>query len=200
VHTRIVTFTKAKNIDGGVDFLRNNVVPLLKEQKGFRGVTASADRSAGVFGVLSLWETEADRDASDSALAKTRQEGLDIVGGELAVETFEQLVSEVSTPPGPGSALTVIRVSMDPAKIDENISFFKANVLPRIKALPGFQGLRNMINRKTGQGMVGTVWESPEARQAAEKQGESLRQEGTARGVTFGEMSFREIVFADMPS
>ena len=39
-----------------------------------------------------------------------------------------------------------------------------------------------------------------EARQAAEKQGESLRQEGTARGVTFGEMSFREIVFADMPS
>jgi len=55
MHTRVLTFTGAKNIDGGVDYLRQKVVPLLKEQKGYRGVNASADRSGGVLGILSLW-------------------------------------------------------------------------------------------------------------------------------------------------
>ncbi len=80
MHTRVLTFTGAKNIDGGVDFLRQSVVPVLNEQKGYRGVNASADRSAGVLAILSLWETQSDRDASESALAKSRQEGLDIIG------------------------------------------------------------------------------------------------------------------------
>src|SRR5262249_21213771 len=71
---RIVTFTGATDIDAGIRYLSNTVAPLLAEQKGFRGVTASADRSGGVMGVLSLWETEADRDASGSTLVNAREE------------------------------------------------------------------------------------------------------------------------------
>ena len=198
MHTRVLTFTGAKNIDGGVDYLRQKVVPLLKEQKGYRGVSASADRSGGVFGILSLWETESDREASESALAKARQEGLDITGGELTVETFEQLLSEVADPPGPGSALMVTRISMDPAKIDENLAFFKSDILPRIKANAGFQAVRNMIDRKTGHGLVGTVWANQDAMKAAAAEAQSRRQEGIARGVSFGEVTYREILFADM--
>ena len=198
MHTRVLTFTGAKNIDGGVDYLRQKVVPLLKEQKGYRGVNASADRSGGVLGILSLWETESDREASESALAKARQEGLDIIGGELTVETFEQLLSEVADPPGPGSALMVTRISMDPAKIDENLAFFKSDILPRIKANAGFQAVRNMIDRKTGHGLVGTVWANQDAMKAAAAEAQSRRQEGIARGVSFGDVSYREILFADM--
>ncbi len=198
MHTRVLTFTGAKNIDGGVDYLRQKVVPLLKEQKGYRGVSASADRSGGVLGILSLWETESDREASESALAKARQEGLDITGGELTVETFEQLLSEVADPPGPGSALMVTRISMDPAKIDENLAFFKSDILPRIEANAGFQAVRNMIDRKTGHGLVGTVWANQDAMKAAAAEAQSRRQEGIARGVSFGDVSYREILFADM--
>jgi len=197
MYTRVLTFTGAKNIDGGVDYLRQKVVPLLKEQKGYRGVTASVDRSGGVFGILSLWETEPDREASESALAKARQEGLDIIGGELTVEKFEQLLLEVADPPGPGSALMVTRISMDPAKIDENLAFFKSDVLPRIKAGAGFQAVRNMIDRKTGHGLVGTVWANQDAMKAAAAEAQSRRQEGIARGVSFGDVSYREILFAD---
>ena len=93
--TRVVTLVGANNIDAGVDFVRDEVAPLLRQQKGFRGLTASADRAGGVLGVLSLWETEADRDASESALAKTREDARGIIGGELTVETFEELVLDV---------------------------------------------------------------------------------------------------------
>jgi heme-degrading monooxygenase HmoA len=198
MHTRVLTFTGATNIDGGVDFLRQKVVPLLNDQKGYRGITASADRSGGVLGILSLWETQSDREASDSALAKARQESIDIVGGELTVETFEQLLAEVDDPPGPGSALMVTRISMDPAKIDENFAFFKSDVLPRFKANAGFQSVRNMLNRETGHGLVGTVWANQDAMKAAAAEAQARRQEAIARGVSFGDVSYREILFSDL--
>jgi heme-degrading monooxygenase HmoA len=198
MHNRVLTFTGAKNINDGVSFVRDNAVPILQEQKGYRGVTASADRDGGVLGVLSLWETEADRDASFGPLAELRQQGLDVVGGELTVESFEQLVEEMASPPTVGSALMVTRISMDPAKIDENLGFFKSEVVPRISAAPGFLALRNMIDRKSGRGIVGSAWADQEAMKNAAAQGQARRDEGRARGVSFDGDSYREIVFADV--
>jgi heme-degrading monooxygenase HmoA len=195
----VLTFTGAEDIDAGVDFLRQKVLPLLTEQKGYRGVTASADRSGRVFGILSLWDTQVDRDASESALANSRQEGLGIIGGELSVETFEELVAEVKAPMRPGSALMITRINMDPARIDENLAFFKRDVLPRIQAGAGFQGVRNMMNRETGSGIVGTVWADKAAMTAAAEEAMSRRQEGITRGVSFGDTSYRELLFADLP-
>ncbi len=199
MHTRVVTVTGAKDIDAGIRFFQENVIPVLNAQDGYRGFTASADRAGGVFAVFSLWETAADRDAGEGALASIRQEATEVIGGELKVETFEQLVAEIGEPPpGPGSALMVTRISMDPAKIDENIAFFKSEVVPRIKALSGFQGLRNMINRATGEGIVGTAWSDQDALKRAADDAQARRDEAVARGVNFGEMSFREIVLAEL--
>ena len=101
----------------------------------------------------------------EAALAANRQEATGVIGGEMNVENFEQLVAEVGqSPPEPGSALMVTRIGMDPGKIDENIAFFKSDVAPRIKGSPGFRGMRNMINRSTGEGIVGTVWSDADAR------------------------------------
>ena len=197
--TRTVTFTGATDIDAGIRFLQDNVAPQLRQQKGFRGVIASADRSAGVLGVLSLWETEADRDASDAAMVKAREEALRVVGGELTVETFEQLLSEMAQRPPVGASLLVRRISMDPAKVEESLAFFRQEVLPEIKALPGFCAVRDMVNRQTGEGMVGTVFTDRASMEAGAEAGEARRERAAQRGVTLGEHSKREIVFADLP-
>jgi heme-degrading monooxygenase HmoA len=198
MHTRVLTFTGAKNVDDGIAFVRDKAVSVVRQQKGYRGLTASADRAGGVLGILSVWETEADRDASSDALAGLRQEGLGVVGGELTVENFEQVVEEVAAPPAPGAALMVTRTSMDPAKVDENLDFFKSEIVPQIKASPGFLALRNMIDRPTGRGIVGSVWADQDAMKQAATAAQSRRQQGIARGVSFEGDSYREIVFADM--
>jgi heme-degrading monooxygenase HmoA len=197
--SRVLTYRGAKNIDGGVGLVRESAAPVLREQKGYRGANVSADRDGGVFGILSLWDTEANRDGSFEALAGLRQQGLDVIGGKLTVENFEELVLEVASPPTVGSALMVTRISMDPSKIDENVGFFKSNILPRITAAPGFLALRNMIDRKTGRGAVGTVWTDQDAMKRAATEGQARRDEGRGRGVNFEEDSYREILFADMP-
>src|ERR1700704_3827284 len=196
--TRVLTFTGATNIDDGVAFVRDNATPVLREQKGYRGSTASADRAGGVLGVLSLWETEADRDASFGPMAELRQQGLDVVGGELTVDNYEEVVQEMASPPPVGSALMITRISMDPSKVDENLRFFRSEVAPRITAAPGFRALRNMIDRKTGRGIVGSAWADQDAMKNAAAQAEARRDEGRARGVSFDGDSFREIVFVEI--
>jgi hypothetical protein len=69
-------------------------------------------------------------------LTRVLTQGLDVVGGELTVESFEQLVEETESPPTVGSAVMVTRISMDPAKVDENAGFFKSEILLRVKAAP----------------------------------------------------------------
>jgi hypothetical protein len=196
---RVVTFTGAKDIDGGLEFLQNTVAPLLRRQRGWAGTTASTDRAGGVFSVLTQWETEADRDASESAMGQVRAEAKEIVGGEVNVDFYEQVVFDVAQPPRIGARLLVRPISMDPATVDENIEFFKAEVLPRIKAGSGYLALRNLVNRETGEGAVGSLWDSDSALEAAAAAAEERRPIGEQRGITFGELSRRETVFADMP-
>ena len=95
MYTRLLTFKGAADIDGGVAYLREEALPVLVAQRGYRGVTASGNRSTNIFGILSLWETEEDRASSDSALGKARDEALKIVGGDLTIERYEQLAAEV---------------------------------------------------------------------------------------------------------
>jgi hypothetical protein len=199
MYARIVQFTGATDVDGGVEFVRDTVTPLIRQQHGYQGMIASADRAAKVLGILSSWDTEADLDASNSALLKVRDEGAKIIGGELSVEAFEQTVLVGNRPPEAGLSLLVRRVSQDPAVVEENLEFFRTTVLPMIEASEGFVGARQLINRATGAGLVGTVWADAAALDAAAQVADERRQLGEARGITFGEQTKREILFVDLP-
>jgi heme-degrading monooxygenase HmoA len=198
MYTRVVTLTGVKDVDALLASIQEKSLSTLRAQRGYKGLSVSADRSAGVAGTLTVWESEADRDSSDSALAKLREEALGQFATDMKIDSFEERVIEMSRPPAVGSRLMVTRISMDPAKVDENIEYFKREVAPQIKAAHGFRALRNMINPKTGEGIVGSVWDDEQSMQAAAEFAKARRSEADARGVTFGEMSFREIIFIDM--
>ena len=198
MYTRVVTLTGVQDVDAVVAHLQETAVPAIRAQKGYKGFSVSVDRAGGVVGTLSMWETEADRDASDSALAKLREDAAARFATDMRVDSLEDQVVEMSQPPSVGGRLMVTSISMDPAKIDENIEYFKREVLPQIKAAPGFRTLRNMLNRQTGEGIVGSIWADDQSRQAAADAAMARRSEANARGVNFGETSFREIVLVDM--
>lgn len=197
---RVLTFAGAENIDEGVQFVRDEAVPVLRQQHGYRGVAVSVNRSEGVLGVVTRWDTEADREASESALAKTREDGRRVMGGTLSVELFEEAVWDVAEPPVAGSSVLCLRrISMEPARIDANLEFFRTVAVPELRATPGFQAVRNMINRQDGAGMVGTVWADDAAMEAGEAAGAVRRQRATEeRGVIFGDVGTREIPFVEM--
>jgi heme-degrading monooxygenase HmoA len=199
MYVRLLNFSGVKDIDGGVSFLREQAVPVVRQQKGFRGMTASVDRSAGVVGVLSLWESPEDREASFGALATLRQQGEGVMAAP-EVENYEETVMEAATPPRPGVSLMVTRISMDPTRVDDNVAQFKSEVVPQMKEQPGFQAVRQLINRETGQGAVGTVWADQMSMQKWAKEARARRDEAAkTRGITFSEPSFREVVLVELP-
>jgi heme-degrading monooxygenase HmoA len=198
MYSRVSTFTGVSDVDQFLDILRA-ALPEMRAQRGYKGLNASADRAAGLVGVLSLWETEADRDASESAMGKERQAAATETGAKLTVQNYEEVVLLMSRPPAEGAALFLTHFSMDPAKVDENIEFFKNTVAKEISSAPGFLALRNMINRQTGEGIVGTLWENTQARQAAIDMAMARRGDAAGRGVTLGEPSLREIILTDKP-
>jgi heme-degrading monooxygenase HmoA len=200
MYARILTFNGAKDVDAGVTFLTEKAVPVLRQHHGFRGVNASADRAANVLGVLSLWDTPEDRDRSFAAMAGLRADSESVVGVAPEVDNFEATVFEVgSPPPATGCVLMVTGIHMDPAKIDDNVAYFRNEVVPRMKQQAGFRGVRHMVDRESGDGMVGTVWTDDDAMRTWAEESRAARKQAVDRGVTFSEPSFREILLVEGP-
>ncbi len=198
MYNRVTTLSGVKDIDGFVASMQETALAALRAQRGYKGLSISADRSNGLVATLTMWETEADRDASDSALSKLRDDARSQFASDMKVETFEDRVVEFGRPPEVGSALMVTRISMDPAKLDENLQHFQGEVLPQIKATPGFRTLRSMIDPQSGQGLVGSIWDDEQSMRAAADAAMARRADAEARGVNFGETSYREILLFDM--
>ena len=199
MYIRVNTITGATDIDGGIAFLGGKVVPELAQMRGFRGLLASADRSSGVVGVLGLWESEDDLKASDSAVSKVRQEAVQIMGGSVTVETFEQVIDEVGdTPPTIGCTVLVRRLKGDPARLDEVLAYVY-QLVPAIRATAGFRALRVMVNRQTGEGIVRGLWtDQPSMEAAREVLEPSALEEARARGAESTDLSIRELVYAHL--
>ena len=199
MYARVVMLTGVKDIDAAVAYMKENPLSVLRSQRGYKGMSAGADRSSGLLGLLSLWETAADRDASESALAKTRDDARNDLASGMTVESLDQLAHQVGNPPTPGCALALTRISIDPGQVADIVEFFKREIMPEITAMPGFRSLRNLINPETGEGMVSSIWDDEKSRDAALEAAQARRDEAGARGVTFGERILGEVVFTDLP-
>ena len=64
--------------------------------------------------------------------------------------------------------------------------------------MPGLLALRQLVNRTTGQGTVGTVWTDEESMQASRAAAEERRQEAAERGVQLSDPSFRTVLFTHL--
>ena len=100
---RAHTFVRGNDLKGSPDrvdatlqFVRERVVPLLKQQKGFVAVVMGANRQSGRMFVNSIWATAEDREASDAAVRESRREGAQAAGADQAeTQLYEVLFAEV---------------------------------------------------------------------------------------------------------
>jgi len=196
---RVTTLTGASDIDEALQHLEKTALPMTRSQTGYRGATASVDREAGLLGILTMWDSAATREASESAVAKSRDEVSRRFSGTMTVELFEEVGLVVAKAPTAGASLRVVHYSTDPAIVDDIVSYISTDLAPRINAIAGFRALRNMVNRETGAGLVGTVWDDDSAMRQADGQLRSLREEAGRRGIGFGDTSQRQIALIDLP-
>jgi quinol monooxygenase YgiN len=86
-------------LDAAIVQIRNQVLAILKAQKGYRALIVSVDRQTGRLSASSVWDSKADLDASESKLAGPRAEAAKAAGAgpnDVQVEIFETAVVELS--------------------------------------------------------------------------------------------------------
>jgi hypothetical protein len=92
-----------------------------------------------------------------------------MIGGDVTVETFEQVKAQIGKPPPTeGCLVRFVSFQMDPARVDANLAYFNAEVLPAIAGSPGFRAVRNLIDRTTGRGLTAIIVSDEGALRAAE--------------------------------
>jgi hypothetical protein len=91
MHVRVNTVRGATNPGNGTAYLHEKVLPLLRQQAGYRGGMTSVDRAGAVVGLISLWEDKNALEASEGVAVDSRAEAVRMIGGDATVDTFEQV-------------------------------------------------------------------------------------------------------------
>lgn len=88
-----------EEIEQQIKILRENILPMVRQMKGYKGVLSVGDRSTGKAVSLTFWESEEAMRASEEAANKLRQQAADEVQEQItSVERFEVYINEA---PGP---------------------------------------------------------------------------------------------------
>jgi heme-degrading monooxygenase HmoA len=89
--------TTPEQHDLGLEIVRDQLLPWLRDSSGFRGLIRLASPSAGKTLVITLWADEESRQASADAGKKLGELTAETVGGtRLALEDYEVTLFDVS--------------------------------------------------------------------------------------------------------
>jgi heme-degrading monooxygenase HmoA len=178
-YTRVVRLKGDPNkVDEAIKLWTQDILPLLKKQKGFIGATLLGNRKTGDGLSVSYWETEA---TMKEARGQVRPEALKVLGktGGSIVEDAECEVAllERFKPPMAGVWARVTTVHGDPAHASEAVSNFKENILPTIAKQSGARTAYFFVNRQSGLIYAGSIWDTEYDLQQSEASIGSLRAE-----------------------
>ena len=98
MHARVTTIEgQPDRIDSAIQQVRDEVLPVLREQEGWKGFTVLVDRSSGKMIGLSFFEDESALGASDPAVADSRARAAETSGAPAPrVERLEVVIDEMA--------------------------------------------------------------------------------------------------------
>ena len=202
-------FVRRTRVEGSPEKLEQTIqnyqqqlLPVIKQEAGFRGAVLLANRATGAAQSVTLWESEETERASRPTGERLRAQAVQSSAGRvLDVESYEEVLQERSDTAQSGMASFIRFNSMQaaPDKLEDGIRFVRDQVVPLLKQQPGFQAAMMGVNRDSGRAYVTSAWESAEARQASDARVRDQRsQAGELLGGIQVSVDEYEIVFLEV--
>jgi hypothetical protein len=170
---------QASNIDAGIAYVRDEVMPALQDMDGYVGLSLLVDRESGRCIATSAWETEDALRTSTEQAAPLRDRATEIFGGEVTVEPWEIGVLHRDHRSIEGACVRATWLKMPQDQIERAIEFYKTSVLPSLEDLEGFCSSSLMINRSSGRGVSSTTFDSRDAMDRNREHARELRNTRT---------------------
>jgi heme-degrading monooxygenase HmoA len=194
VYARSSTFHgRPANIDAGIEFVKNEVWPMLNDIEGCRGLSLLVDRDTGQCIATTSWEDETTMRASDDRLRVFRDRGKEILGGSMQVDEWEIAVMH-RTHHG-----ECCRVSWLQGDLDAMAETFRTGILPELERTPGFCSASVVMNRSTGLGCATTAWDSRASMEESRLAADDMRSRAaSAAGGQIVEVHEFDLAFAHL--
>jgi heme-degrading monooxygenase HmoA len=191
-----------EKLEQTVQTFQQQVLPVMKQEAGFRGAVLLANRATGAAQSVTLWESEAAERASRPTGDRVRAQAVQTFGGRtLDVESYQEVLQERSqiAQPGMASFMRVNSMQAAPDKLEDGIRFVRDQIVPLLKQQAGFLAVMMGVNREDGRAYVTSAWESAEARQASDAVvSDRRRQAGQLMGGIQVTVDEYEVVFIEI--
>jgi len=202
-------FVRRTRVEGSPEKLEQTIqnyqqqlLPVIKQEAGFRGAVLLANRATGAAQSVTLWESEETERASRPTGERLRAQAVQSSAGRvLDVESYEEVLQERSDTAQSRMASFIRFNSMQaaPDKLEDGIRFVREQVVPLLKQQTGFQAVMMGVNRDSGRAYVTSAWESAEARQASDARVRDQRsQAGELLGGIQVSVDEYEVVFIEI--
>jgi quinol monooxygenase YgiN len=183
----------------GIDYVREAVIPALRDMDGCIGLSMLADRESGCCIVTSAWRDAETMHRSAEDVRGIRDRTAEILCGKAEVEEWEIGVMHRRYETRDGASTRVVWIEGDPDAMDHMVDTFRMVLLPRLDELPGFCSVSLMVDREDGRSATAVTYENRAAMEQAGGRARVLRKEFlAATGMTMTGAASFELVLAHL--
>lgn len=166
-------------IEAGVGYVRDEVLPAVREIDGCVGLSMMVDRDSGRCIVTTAWQTQEAMQRSAEHVKSMRERAAEILGGSATVEEWEIAVMHRHHRAPEGTCVRALWVKFDPAQYQRALEVYKVGVLPAMDELEGFCSASLLVNREFGRSVSSVSWDTREAMERSRERAEMLRSTAT---------------------
>ena len=168
-------------LDDLVDYIRDDVMPMVTRLEGCIGVSLLTDRDTGRCIATSAWQTEeAMRDSAEQIRA-SREQAAERFGTTPEIHEWEIAVLHREHQAGDGACARVTWTRTDATNLDQVIHAYRDSLMPWWEETPGFCSNSLMVDRREGRCASAVVFDSREAMAHTRDQFTTLREEFATR-------------------
>lgn len=178
MHARSTTVQGTpEKLDDGIAYVRDDVMPAVRQMAGCIGLSMLCDRESGLSIVTTAWADEPAMHDSESGVWDLRRRMAELLGGRPEVQEWEIAVMHRLHEAHHGACTRVIWGSGAPERVDDQLAAVRMTLLPKLGELPGFCSVSVMVDRETGRSATSVTYDSRQDMVAATAAATALRTE-----------------------
>jgi len=160
-------------VDATVAFVRDEVMPAVREMDGCVGLSMLADPGTGRCIVTTSWQDEAAMRASEDGVRASAERTAEILGGAADLQEWEIAAMHRVLEARHGARSRVTWLRTPPDAVGRAVDAVRLSLMPKLDDLPGFCSVSIMVRRDDGLTVAAISYDSGEH---LEQAGEGARE------------------------
>ena len=165
------------SVDRTITYVRDDVMPAVREMDGCVGLSMLADPDTGRCIVTTSWRDEAAMRASEEGVRSAAERTADLLGGVPHLEEWEIAAMHRVLEASEGARSRVTWLRTGPDAVNRAVDAVRLSLMPKLDDLPGFSSVSVMVRRDVGLAVAAVSYDSRDHLEQADEGAREFREE-----------------------